>query len=335
MPLDAPYLPIPSFLEDILISSRAPYADDVLKFITDNYTIKTDSDFIFKDGAKEYKLIDVFDKIIKADKRSIFETMIKDLPQSLGLDLSLHEALFMKIALDENAFGIILTLIQNGSILSQEQKDKILVHACENGYGDLSKELIEMGADPNAFIEAKKRIGDGAFRAGRGGRSSQGSNSSRYISTITSALSAAIDYESEPLVNYLLNSGANPNAHNGLALVTASKIFYEAIFQALINGGADVLGCKEPLIRNAIEHKNVELIDLLLENGADISYLTHRDIKKLIKRCNVDLLRKLAERGLDISLMKPLNPEVRVREIASYLQELGMDIEGICDLMVQ
>lgn len=327
---------IPPTLEDLISWNTESAVSDILQFILDNYTMKTDSDYLFKDENLEYKLIDVFNKIIRLNETSILEALIINLPQSLGLDLNSYEERLIEKASQELSLGSFLLLMENGMVLSQEQKDQTLIRACENGHNEFVEKLIELGADPNAYIEIKKQIIKKGNRGGFGSKS--GSKPPEYKIIIHSALSFAIDIDSDSsesdLVLCLLNAGANPNAHEGLALGAASKVSSDKIFKSLIDAGADVVGCKVQLIKNAIENKNVELIELLLDHGADVSDITHGEIRKLAKRCDVNLLRKLVERGLDISGLKPDHPRIRIQEISSYLTELGMNPNDICELLV-
>ena len=92
------------------------------------------------------------------------------------------------------------------------------------------------------------------------------------------------------IINILLQAGADPNRHNGLAL------------------------CR------AVEWGNIQAMKLLIEHGADISVLTSTHLVNALLYGKVKVVKLMIKLGVDTSLITPDILKQCRPTVAAYLQ---------------
>jgi len=160
------------------------------------------------------------------------------------------------------------------SLNGQEKLETALYYATQRGYIEIVKELLKAGADVN--------IGFSLLTASREGHTEivrilleSGANVNIQNLTGNTALSLAINSNSEEIVKLLLQAGADPNTKsNGWPpLIEAALKGFINICQLLLDAGADINATNEGGWTALIikSQSDIDIVRFLLERGADVN----------------------------------------------------------------
>ena len=190
-----------------------------------------------------------------------------------------------------------------------------LYFACESGLPQLSKLLLDNGADANA----------------------QGD----YFGN---ALQIAAALGHIDTVRLLLDRGADVNASGGeygTALQAAACHQYIDIVQFLLDRGADVNaqeGRHVNALQAAVYKRSVDMIRLLLDRGADVtaqSWKSGNALQAAIEVGSIDIVRLLVDRGANVNAQEEYEGSALASaalrnefEIAHFLLDRGADVNA-------
>ena len=113
----------------------------------------------------------------------------------------------------------------------------------------------------------------------------------------------ACDKGNLPIVELLINHGANITVDNNYCLMTVVHFGYVEIFKLLINFGADIAAQNNRCIRIAIDNGYYEMVKVLIDLGADIHATNSNNVDSIQLACcnnNLSVIKLLINNGANI-----------------------------------
>jgi len=204
--------------------------------------------------------------------------------------------------------------------LNQEELDEALCEAVENRHGDLVKELLAHGADPNARVWGDWPVLSLACRAGDAAIAHQllaaGADASlpRTTTGDTPLMYAAVSMTTTSIISELIAKGALVNAvtkHGDTAAGWAAFGQKFETLKLLVEHGAeintnigDVVGYPGRPLGAAVLRGRLDMVDYLLAHGGDINTADNHGKTLLMyaveNEC-ADVAKLLIARGADVS----------------------------------
>jgi ankyrin repeat protein len=184
----------------------------------------------------------------------------------------------LDLAIKYNESDLITLLMENGA----EFCPNSVKEAASGGYEEMVKSIIECGVSVNK--------------------------------TGYSPLMAAIDEGNDPIIQMLLEAGADVSAqiggkwNYGCPLGHAIEKGNTRLVEQLISLGADVngrVGVFGTALRHAAHHGDLEAVAILLRNGADVNASTddfRSPLASAVTSANEILIRQLLDAGADVNI---------------------------------
>ncbi|KAF4977269.1 hypothetical protein FZEAL_6157 [Fusarium zealandicum] len=213
--------------------------------------------------------------------------------------------------------AFVMSLIKEGLDIKASHTDAAapLWIVANSGLEDLTRQLLESGADPNARISSMSAQAP-LYSVSKSGHVAvarllieKGADVNTCAYNGKSALCAATEGNHLEMVQLLINKGAHVNLRGEmvlLPLIEAMRLNNDAIARYLIERGADIEGRGEhnrtPL-HAASENGNITAMQLLLDHGANIE--TRNDSNETPLHLasaggNVQVVQLLLDRGANI-----------------------------------
>jgi ankyrin repeat protein len=113
--------------------------------------------------------------------------------------------------------------------------------------------------------------------------------------------SVAVDTENIPMIRYLISRGADVNTQEGLPLVEAAQRGHALAIQELLNNGADVHARNDKAIVEAARICHLSTVRELVGHGANVQTEDNEPLYLASWRCSPDIIRELLDHGADIN----------------------------------
>lgn len=226
-------------------------------------------------------------------------------------------------AVGNNCKDITKLLIESGADinLKDDEGNTALMYAAFNGYRDIAESLINAGADMNAKILLNNRR-----------VKFLGEQDPLYGNT---ALLLALKNEKDDVAKLLIRSGADVNLKDnsgGNALMNAVPYGHKDMVELLVKSGADVNAKSSSgwtALMNAVGNGYRDIAELLVKSGADVNAKNNNNMTALMyaAMCDYkDIAEIFIKAGADGDAALKWAVENNKYDAVKLLIELGVDV---------